>query len=85
LPPAVVACGTGLGRSKQRPYRNQCASRTLRYGGRHESRAYSGQDRPYKSLAENVSPWRISPVLYPFMNQRMRCSLVPWVKLSGTT
>src|SRR5690606_40784583 len=33
----------------------------------------------------NVSPCRISPVSYPFLNQYARCSEVPCVKASGET
>ena len=32
-----------------------------------------------------MSPWRRSPVSYPFRNHRTRCSDVPWVNESGTT
>lgn len=35
--------------------------------------------------ARKVSPWFTSPVVKPFLNQRARCSEVPWVKASGTT
>lgn len=33
----------------------------------------------YQGMPESlkVSPWRISPLVNPFLNQYMRCSLVP--------
>src|SRR5690554_1097031 len=39
----------------------------------------------YSTSALKVSPWDRSPVVKPFLNHRMRCSDVPWVKESGTT
>ena len=39
----------------------------------------------YSSSVLNVSPWVMSPVVQPRLNQRIRWALVPWVKESGTT
>src|SRR4030095_6350465 len=39
----------------------------------------------HKSRALNVSPWRISPVSSPRLNQRTLCSDEPCVNESGTT
>jgi len=40
--------------------------------------------RPYRLSVENVSQSFSDFASMPFLNQRTRCSLVPWVKLSGT-
>lgn len=36
-------------------------------------------------ISAKVSPCLISPLLKPFINQYIRCSEVPWVKVSGRT
>lgn len=38
----------------------------------------------YNVAAPNVSHWSMSPFARPRLNQRTRCSLVPWVNESGT-
>lgn len=38
-----------------------------------------------RSSVANVSQSRMSLACMPVLNQRTRCSDVPWVKLSGTT
>jgi hypothetical protein len=39
----------------------------------------------YNELAENVLQALRSPLLNPFVNQRLRWSELPWVNESGTT
>jgi hypothetical protein len=54
-------------------------------------RAYGAAPRPgnvprhYSASADSVLQAAILPCLKPAMNQRLRCSDVPWVKASGTT
>ena len=42
-------------------------------------------DRAYRLRAAKVSQAFTLPFCRPLWNQRWRCALVPWVKLSGTT
>jgi hypothetical protein len=39
----------------------------------------------YSASADSVLQAAMLPCLSPAMNQRLRCSEVPWVKASGTT
>ena len=52
-------------------------------GTSQHSLSYASQD--YNEPADSVLQSEMLPELNPFMNQRLRCADVPWVKASGTT
>jgi hypothetical protein len=47
--------------------------------------AYSNNQRTQSDAAANVLQALSVPSLKPVVNQRLRCSDEPWVKLSGPT
>src|SRR5216110_1878923 len=69
LEPVGSASDDAIGRQGQQP---------LDDGSEHDCRCQS-------CCARKVSQFLMSPLCRPRLNQRTRCSDVPWVKLSGTT
>ena len=70
------------GRSGIRPRR---APRALPGRRRRAGQEVAGPSSARSSFAAKVLQVRGSPVLMPCLNQRERCSALPWVNASGTT
>jgi hypothetical protein len=52
---------------------------------RHKATLAELRQSAYNEPADSVLQSEMLPELNPFMNQRLRCADVPWVKASGTT